>query len=95
MSFQGNNHFLTPLHVLINDYIQDWHLGLDSEVRSSLEDEYSVTQSLPGYYIVVKWWGAGLFLRALLSQKIQAKVLNPSFAPKGASLNFFFSGLFG
>ena len=35
------------------------HPGLDSEVGSSLDEEYSVTQLLPGDYYYVKWWGGG------------------------------------
>ena len=39
----GKNHLLTPVHDWIHDCIRDWHPGLDSEVGSSLEYEYSVT----------------------------------------------------
>ena len=35
-------------------------MGLDPEVGSSLEYEYSVTQWLLGDYIYVKWWDGGL-----------------------------------
>ena len=39
----GHNHFLTPVHDWIRDCIWDWHPGLDPEVGSSLEYEYTVT----------------------------------------------------
>ena len=39
----GKNHLLTPVHDWIHDCIRDWHPGLDTEVGSSLEYEYSVT----------------------------------------------------
>ena len=35
------------------------HPGLDPEVGSSLDDEYSVTESPPVYYCHVKWWYGG------------------------------------
>ena len=50
----GKNHFLTPVHNWICDCIRDWNSGLDPELVSSLEYEYSVTQSPPGCYIYVK-----------------------------------------
>ena len=43
VSFQGKNHFLTPAHDWIHDCIRDWNLGLDPEVGSDLECEYSET----------------------------------------------------
>ena len=39
----GKNLFLTPAHEWIHECIQDWHLGMDLEVGSSLEYEYNVT----------------------------------------------------
>ena len=39
----GKNHFLTPTHNWIHDCIWDLRPGLDPEVGSSLEYEYSVT----------------------------------------------------
>ena len=38
----GKNHFLTPVNNWIHDCIRDWNPGLDPEVGSSLECEYSV-----------------------------------------------------
>ena len=43
----------------MHDCIWDWHTGLDPEVGSSLEYNYSVTQFPPGDYIYVKWWDGG------------------------------------
>ena len=40
------------------------HTVLDPEVGSSLDDKYSVTQSLPGDYYYVKWWDGGTIPRA-------------------------------
>ena len=39
----GKNHFLTPAHDWIHNCIRDWHPGLDPDLGSSLEYEYSVT----------------------------------------------------
>ena len=39
----GKNHFLTPVQNCIHDCIWEWNTGLDPEVGSSLECEYSVT----------------------------------------------------
>ena len=39
----GKNHYLTPAHNWIHYCIQDWNMGLDMKVVSSLEYEYSVT----------------------------------------------------
>ena len=61
----GKNHFLTPAHDWIHDCIWDWHPVLDPEVGSSLEYEYSVTQSPPGDYIYVKGWDGGPGFREL------------------------------
>ena len=44
------------------------YLGLDLKVGSSLDDNYSVTQSPPGDYRYVKWWVGGPVLRADLRQ---------------------------
>ena len=52
----GNNHLLTPVYDCIHDCIRDRNLGLDPEVGSSLEYEYSETQLQSGGYIHVKWW---------------------------------------
>ena len=38
------------------------------EVGSSLDNEYSVTQSLLGNYRYVKWWYYGLVLQAKLKK---------------------------
>ena len=38
------------------------HPELYPEVGSILDDKYSVTQSLPGYYCYVKWWDGGPIL---------------------------------
>ena len=53
----GKNHFLTPAYDYIHECIRDWHLGMDPEVGSSLEYEYSVTQSPPGDHIYGKYLG--------------------------------------
>ena len=86
--FQGKNNFLTPVHDWIQDCIWDCHLGLELEVGSSLEYEYSVTQFLPGYYIYVKRWDGGPVLRSVPSQEIQTKVINHYLMPKGTSIRF-------
>ena len=59
------NLFLTPGHDWIHDCIRDWHPGLDPDLGSSLEYEYSVTQSPPGDYIYVKGWDGGPGFREL------------------------------
>ena len=48
----GKNHFLTPAHDWIHDCIRDWHPGLDPEVGSNLEYEYSVTHGA----VKVDWY---------------------------------------
>ena len=56
------------------------HPVLDPGVRSSLEYEYSVTQSSPGDYCYVKWWCSRLILQANPRQKGQSG--NTQVAPK-------------
>ena len=48
---EGDEYLLNPCKRLDTRL----HLGLDSGVGSSLEYEYSVTQSPPGDYCYVKW----------------------------------------
>ena len=65
------------------------NLRLDPGVVSSLEYEYSVTQSPPGDYRYVKWWDGGPILQADPRQKdesgstwvapISAKFMFPTF----------------
>ena len=63
----GKNHFLSPEHDCFRDFIWDWHPGLDPEVGSSLEYEYSTTRgaakagvrSLYGKVIWVVGWVCG------------------------------------
>ena len=50
----GENHFLTPSNDCIHNCIREWHLGLDPEVGSSLEYEYSVTHGAAK----VAWYSA-------------------------------------
>ena len=59
------------------------HTGLDPEVGSSLDYEYSVTQSPPGGYCDVKWWDGRLVSRA--STKARNKVKAVSGAERGAT----------
>ena len=64
----GKNLFLTPAHEWIHECIQDWHLGLIIEVRSSLEYEYSVTQEAAKtawYSPCVRWSLGGVSGRSL------------------------------
>ena len=55
----GKTRFLTSAHDWIHDCIHDWHMGLDPEVVSRLEYEYSVNQLLSEDYIYFKWWDVG------------------------------------
>ena len=49
------------------------HLGLEPEVESSLNGNYSVTQSPPVDYYYVKWWDGGPIPRAS-TKKARTKV---------------------
>ena len=40
------------------------HPGMDPEVGYRIDDNYSVTQSLPWDYRYVKWWGSGPILHS-------------------------------
>ena len=57
--------FTTGFTTVSGTGIRDWHPGLDQEVGSILEWEYSVAQSPPGDYIYVKWWDIGPIFASL------------------------------
>ena len=59
----------TGLEYLLNPCAQldtPLYPGLDLEVVSSLEYEYSVTRSPPGDYSYIKWWDGGKYFQAEL-----------------------------
>ena len=58
--------------------------GLDPELGSSLEYEYSVTQLPPGDYRYVKWWDGGPILRA--GQRQKEEIGTTWVVPKGDTL---------
>ena len=91
----GESYFLNPAHNWIHDCIRDWHLGLEPEVGSSLEYEYSVTQLPPGDYIYVKWWEDGPGFAILAMPESQSGVETSSWRQKVQVLFFPFSPIFG
>ena len=47
---------------------------MDPEVGSSLDDKYSVTQSLPGDYCYIKCWYGGPISRAIAKARNESEI---------------------
>ena len=85
---QGYNIFLKPAHNYIHDFIWDW----SRKGGFSLEYDYSVTQSPPGYYSYDKWCYSGPNFRA---KPYKDGSGNSRVGPKGANPVFPYFPLLG